>query len=106
MARMKKLWNKPDNDWSVERFGILYGKREELIWEKIVGDAKIEIIYEELFYQKKVYKVPDWIIKISFWDDEFSIWSFETLIIEHESIKNVGRLINQITKFGLAVPIK
>lgn len=106
MARVKKLWNDPNDEWSVERFGILYGRREELIWEKVVGDIKIEIIYEELFYQKKKYRTPDWIIKISFWDDDFSFWSFETLIIEYENIKNVNRLINQITKFGLTTPIK
>lgn len=106
MARVKKLWNDPSDKWSMERFGILYGQRKELIWDKIIGDIKIEIIYEELFYQKKVYKVPDWIIKISSWNDIFDTWEFETLIIEYDSIKNVNQLINQITDFGLAIPIK
>lgn len=106
MARIKKLWNDPSDEWSTKTFGVLYGKREELIWEKIIGDIKIDIVYEELFYQKKVYKVPDWVIKIYCWDEEFNIWGFETLFIEYESIKNVNRLINQITEFGLTTPIK
>lgn len=106
MARVKKLWNDPSDEWSVERFGILYGQRKELIWDKIIDDIKIEIIYEELFYQKKVLKVPDWIIKISCWNDIFDTWEFETLIIEYDSIKNVNQLINQITEFGLTIPIK
>lgn len=106
MAEVEKMWNDPADEWAVEKFGILYGCREEVIWGKIIGDIKIDITCTNLFYEKKQYKMPYWTIKVYCWNQLFEMYSFQSLFVEYDSIKKVNRLINQITDFGLSMPIK
>ena len=107
MAKLKKMWLDPEKDFeTVEFFGnILYGQREEVIWDKIIDDVKISITYEELFYKNKSSRFPHWTIRTFVWNTDFENWLYETTFMIFNEIEDVYKFINQLNTNGLTMKI-